>query len=97
MEEVRYRIVKTEADIAAANSVNDTERRGKLETYLLELQKEKILLLREAERSAAPAVPGNFPSSQRKISSFIKISNFQSICILFISFLYFSFDEVVVS
>ena len=53
MEEVKRKIERAaEADIAAANIVNDIGRRETLENYLLELQREKILLLQEAQRSA---------------------------------------------
>ena len=63
MEEVKRRIERVEADIAAANSANDIGRRDTLENYLLELQREKILLLQEAQRSAPP--PGKVNINRR--------------------------------
>ena len=48
MEEVKDRIKFTEADLAEAKSANDTARRDRLETYLIELQKEKNFHLQAA-------------------------------------------------
>ena len=47
MEEVKDRIKFAEADLAEAKSANDTARRDRLETYLIELQKYLIELQKE--------------------------------------------------
>ena len=56
MEEVVHKISVTEAKIAAAESNGDIARRNTLESYLIELQREKNLLLQQQ----APPTQGNY-------------------------------------
>ena len=51
MEEIKNRIKKTEENIAAAESKGDINRRDNLEILLVELQREKNLLIQEAQRA----------------------------------------------
>ena len=56
LQQIQARIVSTEADLAEAKRFGDIDRRDRLETLLIEQQREKnILLAREPLPSASSA------------------------------------------
>ena len=57
MEEVVNKIRDTEANLKIAEMEGDIARRDRLETYLIELQIEKNLLL---QQQAPPALPPGY-------------------------------------
>ena len=58
MDEVIHKISVTEAKIEVAELNGEIDRRNNLETYLVELQRNKNILLQQ-QAPAAPA-PGNY-------------------------------------
>jgi len=55
-EEIKIKIKGTEADIAEAKREGNSARRDRLEAYLLELQKEKVLLLQKAQEASSKGI-----------------------------------------
>ena len=82
MEEVVNEIKETKTKIVAAESNGDTSRRNTLESYLVELQREKNLLLQQQAQA-----PGNYPILCISLSYFYRIFSMPVFYLLLMNFI----------